>query len=189
MPAAQKPLAEYRRAVAFPPQPGRCALWQHVFPGVIHMGSCQITSPNWYAACEALNRDRLWMRVFWLQHCLLRWYSTLEVITCGGRKKRKSPSSLSFCAFTPTSPHHPPSQSFCSFGGWAPLGLLLSFLLNCKLLHEIMLPAIYNWENKLRRLKNLKEQYYFNKTLPIPFLSTLHEQNFLSNYLYKNKQL
>lgn len=52
-----------------------------------------------------------------------------------------------------------------------------------------MLPAIYNWENKLRRLKNLKEQYYFNKTLPIPFLSTLHEQNFLSNYLYKNKQL
>lgn len=143
MPAAQKPLAEYRRAVAFPPQPGRCALWQHVFPGVIHMGSCQITSPNWYAACEALNRDRLWMRVFWLQHCLLRWYSTLEVITCGGRKKRKSPSSLSFCAFTPTSPHHPPSQSFCSFGGWAPLGLLLSFLLNCKLLHGLFKPQAF----------------------------------------------
>lgn len=59
MPAAQTLLAEDWRAVAFPPQPGRCALLQHFFPEVLHIKSCQITNPNWYPDCETLSKISL----------------------------------------------------------------------------------------------------------------------------------
>lgn len=59
MPAAQTPLAEDWRAVAFPPQPGRCALLQCSFPRVLHIKNCQITNPNWYPRCETLSKISL----------------------------------------------------------------------------------------------------------------------------------